>query len=400
MHTIKEALEDLKQGKMIIVVDDEDRENEGDLLIPAEKATPEVINFMATHGKGLICMPLEIDQARKIGLNYMVESNTDSYQTAFTESIDALQTTTGISAYERSMTIAMAIKEDAKPSDFKKPGHVFPLIAKNGGVLKRAGHTEAAVDFARLAGFKAAGVICEIMNEDGTMARLPDLEVYAQKHQLKLVSIADLIRYRREEDTYIKRAAESKMPTKHGDFTMVGFENTLNGEHHVALVKGTISKDDEVLVRVHSECLTGDAFGSKRCDCGEQLDHALDMINEEGKGILLYMRQEGRGIGLINKIKAYALQDQGLDTVEANIALGFPDDLRDYGIGAQILESLNVRKIKLITNNPAKMAGLSGYGLKVVKRVPIQMNHNERNKEYLLTKKDKMGHMLNYKEEK
>lgn len=399
-HTIEEALEDLKQGKMIVVVDDEDRENEGDLLIPAENATPEVINFMATHGRGLICLPMDKTLAEKLDFNPMVKDNTDNYHTAFTESIDAFETTTGISAYERSLTILKVFEEGVGAKDFKKPGHVFPLIAKDGGVLKRAGHTEAAVDFARLIGAKPAGVICEIMNEDGTMARLNDLVSYTKKHHLKLVTIADLIAYRRKTDAYIKRAAASKLPTDHGEFLMVGYENTLTKEHHVALVKGDIKETDEVLVRVHSECLTGDAFGSKRCDCGEQLNNALDKINEEGKGVLLYMRQEGRGIGLINKIKAYELQDQGMDTVEANIALGFPEDMRDYGIGAQILHDLGVRKLRLMTNNPQKIHGISGHGLEVVTRVPIQMNHNERNEHYLKTKKAKMGHMLNFKEEK
>jgi 3,4-dihydroxy 2-butanone 4-phosphate synthase / GTP cyclohydrolase II len=398
-NTIQEAIEDVKKGKMIIVVDDEDRENEGDLLIPAEHATPEVINFMATHGRGLICLPLEYHQAQKLGLNPMVHDNTDTFHTAFTESIDAVETTTGISAYERSWTILRAIDENARPFDFKKPGHIFPLIAKDGGVLKRAGHTEAAIDFAKLAGLKPAGVICEIMNDDGTMARLDDLIKYGQKHNLKMVTIADLISYRRKTDVYVRRAATAKMPTKHGDFTMVGFENVLNNEHHVALVKGDISEDDEVLVRVHSECLTGDALGSKRCDCGQQLDLAMAHINQAGKGILLYMRQEGRGIGMINKIKAYALQDQGMDTVEANIALGFPEDLRDYGIGAQILRDLGVRKIKLMTNNPRKINGITGYGLEIVERIPIQMNHNEKNEKYLKTKKNKLGHMLKFEED-
>lgn len=399
IHTIEEALNDLKKGKMIIVVDDEDRENEGDLLIPAPNATPEVINFMATHGRGLICLSVEQELATHLGLNLMVQQNTDTFLTAFTESIDAFESTTGISAFERSHTILKAIDPNSKPSDFKRPGHVFPLIAKEGGVLKRAGHTEAAIDFAKLSGLGSAGVICEIMNDDGTMARLKDLQAYAKKHDLKIVTIADLIQYRRQKEIYVKRAATTKMPTKHGDFTMVGYENTLNNEHHVALVKGDIKTTDEVLVRVHSECLTGDAFGSKRCDCGEQLDAALDQINKEGKGILLYMRQEGRGIGLINKIRAYHLQDQGMDTVEANLALGFAEDLRDYGIGAQILYDLNVRKVRLLTNNPRKVSGISGFGLEIVERVPIQLNHNEKNESYLKIKKTKMGHMLNFEEE-
>ncbi len=399
-NTIKEAIEDIKQGKMVIVVDDEDRENEGDLVVAAEYATPEVINFMATYGKGLICLPIEKSRAEALQINPMIANNTDLYHTAFTVSIDAVDTTTGISAFERSQTIMKVLDESSSASDFNKPGHIFPLIAQKGGVLKRSGHTEASVDLAKLAGLKPAGVICEIMNDDGTMARLDDLIPYAKKHNLKLITIADLIKYRREQESYIKRAAESKLPTDHGDFRMVGYENTLNGEHHVALVKGEIKKTDEVLVRVHSECLTGDAFGSKRCDCGNQLNEALERINKEGKGVLLYMRQEGRGIGLINKIKAYALQDEGMDTVEANIALGFPDDMRDYGIGAQILNDLNVRKIKLLTNNPKKIAGLKGYGLEIVNREAIQMNHNERNEHYLRTKKDKMGHMLKFKEDK
>ena len=398
--TIESALEAFRRGDMVVVVDDEDRDNEGDLVMAAEKATKESINFMATHARGLICLPMEKKELSKIGVDEMVKENTDSFKTAFTVSIDATDTTTGISAYERAHTIKKAVSDDAGPEDFKKPGHIFPLIAKEGGVLKRAGHTEAAVDLARLAGLKPAGVICEIMNEDGSMARLPDLEKYAEHFGLKLISIADLIEYRkRRQDTQIKRAAASDLPTDHGEFRMVGYENTLNGEHHVALVKGDISEEDEVLVRVHSECLTGDAFDSKRCDCGDQLHAAMQMVEEKGKGVILYMRQEGRGIGLINKIRAYHLQDQGMDTVEANLALGFPDDMRDYGIGAQILRDLGVRKLKLITNNPKKLSGLSGHGLELKGRVPIQMNHNERNEYYLKTKKDKMGHLLKFKEE-
>lgn len=397
-NSIEEAIEDIKAGKMIVVVDDEDRENEGDLLMAAEKVSPEAINFMAKYGRGLICMPIEGERLKKLNIRHMVASNTDSYGTAFTVSIDAAETTTGISAYERAKTISKVLDPDATSEDFKRPGHVFPLEARKGGVLKRAGHTEAAVDMATIAGFYPAGVICEIMNEDGTMARVPQLMEYVKQHNLKIITIADLIAYRRKNEVFVRKVVEAKLPTKYGEFKMIGYENTLNGEHHVALVKGNVSDGEPVLVRVHSECLTGDAFGSLRCDCGEQLASAMRKIDQEGRGILLYMRQEGRGIGLINKIKAYALQDQGMDTVEANLALGFPADMRDYGIGAQILEDIGVKKIKLMTNNPKKIVGLSGYGIEVVDRIPIQMNHNEKNEYYLRTKKEKMGHILNFNE--
>ncbi len=398
--TIEEAVEAIKKGKMVIVVDDEDRENEGDLVMAAEKVTPEAVNFMATHGRGLICMPLTRNRLNQLGIDKMVDNETDQLHTAFTESIDAVETKTGISAFERAQTIMKVLDPKARPTDFKKPGHVFPLIAKDGGVLKRAGHTEAAVDLARLAGLKPAGVICEIMNDDGSMARVPDLEKYAEKHGLKMITIADLIAYRRQKDIYVRRAAESVLPTDHGEFRLVGYENTLSGEHHVALVKGEIGEQDDVLVRVHSECLTGDAFGSKRCDCGEQLDNAMRRIQEADAGVLLYMRQEGRGIGLINKIKAYHLQDGGLDTVEANEALGFPADMRDYGIGAQILRDLGVRRIRLLTNNPKKIRGLAGYGLEIVERLPLQAESNIKNKRYLQTKRDRLGHLIDIKEEK
>jgi 3,4-dihydroxy 2-butanone 4-phosphate synthase / GTP cyclohydrolase II len=397
-NTIEEAIEDIRVGKIVVVVDDEDRENEGDLLMAAEKVTPEAINFMAKYGRGLICMPIVGERLKELDIYPMVSRNTDSHQTAFTVSIDAAETTTGISAHERSDTIAKVLGKDTKPEDFKRPGHVFPLEAKDGGVLKRAGHTEAAVDLARMAGLYPAGVICEIMNEDGTMARVPDLMDYVKEHDLKIITIADLIAYRREKEVYIKRVTKADMPTKYGDFEIVGYENILNGEHHVALVKGDVSNGEPVLIRVHSECLTGDAFGSLRCDCGEQFASAMKSIEEEGRGILLYMRQEGRGIGLINKLKAYELQDKGMDTVEANLALGFPEDMRDYGIGAQILVDLGVEKVKLMTNNPKKIAGLTGYGIEIVDRVAIQMNHNERNEHYLRTKQEKMGHILKFDE--
>ncbi|MCY8933499.1 bifunctional 3,4-dihydroxy-2-butanone-4-phosphate synthase/GTP cyclohydrolase II [Bacillus atrophaeus] len=396
-HPIEEALDALKKGEVIIVVDDEDRENEGDFVALAEHATPEVINFMATHGRGLICTPLEENIANKLDLHPMVDHNTDSHHTAFTVSIDHRLTKTGISAQERSLTVKALLDSQAVPTDFQRPGHIFPLIAKKGGVLKRAGHTEAAIDLAKACGSQGAGVICEIMNEDGTMARVPELIEIAKQHQLKMITIKALIEYRYNLTTLVEREVQISLPTDFGTFKVYGYTNEIDCKEHVALVMGEEPFDEEpVLVRVHSECLTGDVFASHRCDCGPQLHAALAQISEAGRGVLLYLRQEGRGIGLINKLKAYKLQEEGYDTVEANEALGFLPDLRNYGIGAQILRDLGVREMKLLTNNPRKIAGLEGYGLQIAERVPLQMKAKEHNKKYLETKMDKLGHLLHF----
>ena len=394
---IEAALEDVRQGKMIILVDDEDRENEGDLVIAAELATPERINFMAREGRGLICLSLTEERADQLDLPLMVSENSSSFGTAFTVSIEARQgVTTGISAADRAHTIQVAVADETIAHDLARPGHVFPLRARNGGVMVRAGQTEGSVDLARLAGMKPAGVICEIMNDDGTMARMPELEVFAEKHDLKIISVAELVAYRMRKELLVRRAAETHLPTPFGgDFKAVVYENDVDHAEHIALVKGTIDPEKPVLVRVHSECLTGDVFGSQRCDCGEQLHAAMAQISKEGTGVVLYMRQEGRGIGLVNKIKAYALQDQGQDTVEANHSLGFDDDLRDYGLGAQILSDLGIKQLRLMTNNPKKIVGLQGYGLEIVERVAIEMPTCTTNLRYMTTKREKMGHLLN-----
>ena len=397
--TIEEAIEEIRDGRMVVVCDAEDRENEGDLTLAAQFATPEAINFMATHGRGLICLALTEARCEQLGLKPVVKRNEAPHTTAFTEPIEARHgVTTGISAPDRSRTIMVAIDPEAGPEDLVKPGHVFPLRARAGGVLERAGHTEAAVDLARLAGLIPAGVICEISNPDGTMARVPDLVPYAAEHGLKIITIAQLIEHRRRTERLIERGTAARLPTDLGEWSAVGYRSILDGKHHLAMVKGEVDGAENVLVRVHSECLTGDVFGSQRCDCGDQLKAAMTMIAEEGRGVLLYIAQEGRGIGLLNKLRAYELQDRGLDTVEANIELGFPPDLRDYGIGAQILVDLGLTSIRLLTNNPKKIVGLEGYGLSIVDRVPIEMHPIDGNLDYLRTKRDKLGHILHHQD--